>query len=160
MADTSSIRLEQRKCPTDGPVGGVIMILGALFLAATLFATFLASFLLLPIRALLQPTSNQFSYQVPINGSMGSLNSSMAVNPSLDPYTLLIDFLILLIVAYCVLVFLTGLGIYRGKPKAFSLAIVLFALLTLVGSGWSILSIGVVAYSVLRKLNVITGPAA
>ncbi len=54
--------------------------------------------------------------------------------------------------------FFTGLGIRRGRPWAFSLAIVLFSLVSLIGSGPAALGISVIVYCVLRKLGVIKKP--
>jgi hypothetical protein len=155
MPETITSVVGSVRCPTDRPVGVLVMILGSAFLAVVLFVTFIATQFLDPLQALVPANSSQGSLNLSPNGTGWQSSPQAAYGQSVDLGRITIDFVVFLAVAYCVVVILTGLGIYRGKSLGFSTAIVLFGLLMLTGSGWSILSLAIVVYCLLRKLNVI-----
>jgi hypothetical protein len=133
------------------------MILGAAFLAAILFVMFVATQFLDYIRELAPSNSSQGSVTAIPNGT-GWQSSPQPLAGSSLALGGLTGFLVFFALAYSVIVILTGLGIYRGRGLAFSVAIVIFGLTTLVGSGWSILSLAIVVYCGLRKLGGFAGP--
>jgi len=135
------------------------MILGALFVAGTLFLTFVASSLLFPLRMMFLQSGGQNQMPFSLNSS-GNITSPQNYSPPPDPYGALYFWLFALAMGYSVLVFVTGMGIYRANPRFQSTAIVLFGLLTLAGGGWSVLSLALVTYCILRKIGVISGPIA
>jgi hypothetical protein len=144
---SSTRRHATNPCPTDGPVGALLIILACL----GAIATFL---MMSAIAAMLGAFAPMQSDTVSISPSGASQFAPMPAPEPGHPW--MISFLaVALPLLVCSIVFAIGIGIRRGSDWAFKVGIVLFALSTLGGNGASAFSIGLVVYCVLRLLNVI-----
>jgi hypothetical protein len=125
------------RCPADGPVGVLVSIVGLLAAATTL----LAGGMLL---AVVSPVFGR--------GGVGWNRFSSSTGEESFPWvpTFIIGSAFLM----CLLAFVSGIGIARGRQRGFSFAIVCFGLFALFGSGASVLGIAVVLYCIMRKMGI------
>jgi len=155
------------KCPSDKPVGAVVMILSVLAWILSLLLASLLSILFVGILpAAKTDTSMVFNNQLQPGfngqlppGAFGGL--SPQAQPSASSTEVIAGVLAFLIpTVLCVVAFAGGIGIAKSRRWGFGLGIVVFLLVSALGSGAAAVGLAVSTYCVLRLAGVLGGTGA
>ena len=131
-------------CPTDAPVGILVIILGS---AAFLMAMLLHD----AFEAVLTP----FYAMSSLPKQTTTYNGTTFVNSGQSDVSSVASIATLLAFVFAGLVFYSGIGIFKGRVWGFRLALVLFGLSAVLGGGQALLSLAVAVYCLLRSLAII-----
>ena len=141
---------QRNTCGADGPIGALVIVIGVFLALVSLISSVAISVLVSLVSMYFVPRSQPAFIEGTSNFGMSEPNPASQVTFYL---------VMAVILSLCAVLVWCGIGIRRGTQSAFSLTIVLFGLSSLTGNGWAVLSIAIVVYCVLRKLNIIRATA-